>query len=236
MKCCLMMTWGRYSAPRSLCLSVCRHAVVIAQFVFRLQTSSSAAIFWWSRWPPSHWWHRWHMYTTHIETHIHMHKHTHAIADAHTHTNTHMQRLPFLPGLYSLCLAFTFLVHILIIGIKIKSTPYKGNQIHPDSCFSLSSPEGPTGSSAHIYWLSPSGPCRGWANDYVIATKKEPQDFTKESLGDYFTHPWIDNFWQGAHRLNSFRRLDGEMALNLGHHSGSFDGQNFIRWSTAAIF
>ena len=61
MKCCLMMTWGRYSAPRSLCLSVCRHAVVIAQFVFRLQTSSSAAIFWWSRWPPSHWWHRWHM-------------------------------------------------------------------------------------------------------------------------------------------------------------------------------
>ena len=87
---------------------------------------------------------------THKHRHIHMHKHTHAIADAYTHTNTHMQRLPFLPGLYSLCLGFTFLVHILIIGIKIKSTPYKGNQIHPDSCFSLSSPECPTG-SAHIY-------------------------------------------------------------------------------------
>ena len=83
-------------------------------------------------------------------THSHAQTQTHAIADAHTHTNTHTQRLPFLPGLYSLCLGFTFLVHILIIGIKIKSTPYKGNQIHPDSCFSLSSPECPTG-SAHIY-------------------------------------------------------------------------------------
>ena len=147
MKCCLMMTWGRYSARSCLCLSVCRHAVVIAQFVFRLQTSSSTAIFWWSRWPPSHWWHRWHMYTQ-IETHIHIHRHT----QTHTHKHTYMQDIPFLPRLYSnpshwqwwsLCLACNSPYFDNGHQNQVHPTPYKGNQIHPGSCFSLSSPECP---------------------------------------------------------------------------------------------
>ena len=150
MKCCLMMTWGRYSAPRSLCLSVCRHAVVIAQFVFRLQTSSSTAIFWWSRWPPSHWWHRWHMYTTHIDTHVHMHKHTHAITHVHTHTHTYTHKHTYATSSI-LVRAVFFMSSMHLSGPyfnnehqnQVHPNPYKGNQIHPDSCFSLSSPECP---------------------------------------------------------------------------------------------
>ena len=37
---------------------------------------------------------------------------TYATTHTHTHTHTHMHHLPFFPGLYSLCLACTFQVHI----------------------------------------------------------------------------------------------------------------------------
>ena len=70
--------------------------------------------------------HNTHRHTrSHAQTHTRYHTctHTYTHIHTHTHTNTHMQHLPFLSGLYSLCLACTFPVHILIMSIKIKSTP-----------------------------------------------------------------------------------------------------------------